>query len=180
MLCLQIPKTEIWDYDKEEFVYVDGFTLKLEHSLYAVSKWEQKYHKPFLEQKQLSNSEMMYYIRCMSLDEELIEDFVYAITPQIIEEIRKYIEDPATATVIKNNKKPSSNRKFVTSELIYYYMASLQIPFECEHWNLNRLITLIGIFDAESGKSKPMSKSDIYAENRRLNAARRKALNSKG
>ncbi len=180
MLSLQVPKTEIWDYVKEEFVYVDGFELNLEHSLSAVSKWEQKYHKPFLEQKRFTNDEMLYYIRCMSLDEELPENFAYSVTPQIINEIQKYIEDPATATVITKKQASNGSGKFITSELIYYYMASLQIPFECDRWNINRLLTLIRIFDAENGKSKPMSKSEIYSENRRLNAMRRKAMNSKG
>lgn len=179
MLSLQVPRTEIWDYGKEEFVYIDEFKLTLEHSLRAVSKWEQKYHKPFLEQKQFTNDETLYYIQCMSLG-DLPENFSYAITPQIVDEIRKYIEDPATATVIKKAPSSGGSGKFITSELIYYYMASLQIPFECDLWNINRLLTLIRIFDAENGKSTKMSRSEIYAENRRLNAMRRKAMNSKG
>lgn len=175
---LKIPKTEIWDCDKEEFVYVEKIDTNFEHSLLAVSKWEQKYHKPFLEQKQYTNDELLYYIRCMSVD-ELPDNFSYALTPQIIEQIEEYIADPATATVVRSTKKSGSG-KFITSELLYYYMASLQIPFECDKWNIHRLITLIKIFDAEAGSNKKMSTSDIYAENAKLNAMRRKALNSKG
>lgn len=179
MLSLQVPRTEIWDYDKEEFVYVEPFKMQLEHSLDAISKWEQKYHKPFLEQKEFTNGEILYYIKCMSVT-ELPENFFYAITPQIVKEIRMYIEDPATATVVKEPPSKKGTGKFITSELIYYYMASLQIPFECDKWNIHRLLTLIRIFNAESGAHKAKSKSDIYAENRRLNEMRKKAMRSKG
>ena len=60
-------------------------------------------------------------------------------------------------------------------------MITAQIPFEAEKWHINRLFTLIRICDIKnnSGNNK-MSKKDVYAYNRQLNAARRAKLGSKG
>ncbi|MCD8158975.1 MAG: hypothetical protein LUD77_08795 [Clostridiales bacterium] len=49
MLRLVIPKGELWDERRQEFVYTEGLTLKLEHSLVSVSKWEAKWEKAFLD-----------------------------------------------------------------------------------------------------------------------------------
>ena len=45
-----IPATEYYDEVIEEFVTFDSRSIhvSLEHSLVAISKWEAKYHKPFL------------------------------------------------------------------------------------------------------------------------------------
>ena len=87
-----------------------------------------------------------------------------------------------TATTFHNSKKnrtPCTN-KIVTSEEIYYWMIALNIPFECEKWHLNRLLTLIRVCNIKNSPNKKMSKKDIYARNRAINAANRKKFNSKG
>ena len=74
------------------------------------------------------------------------------------------------------------NREIITSELIYYWMAANQIPFECENWHLNRLLTLIqvcGIKNDPKG-GKKMSKREIISENDRINEMRKAKYNTKG
>lgn len=77
------------------------------------------------------------------------------------------------------------NKQIITSELIYYWMVSYRIPFECQKWHLNRLLTLIRICNVEEAKQSgkhggKMSKRDILSQNRALNAARRQKYNTKG
>ena len=48
MLQITIPEQELWDEEKEEFLYIKSYTLCLEHSLLSVSKWESKWKKPFI------------------------------------------------------------------------------------------------------------------------------------
>ena len=50
-ITIPAPVSEEWDAEKEEFVYRiigKSYTLCLEHSLISISKWESKWHKPFL------------------------------------------------------------------------------------------------------------------------------------
>lgn len=172
-----VPSTEHWDYINENFITIPEYKLRIEHSLLAISKWEKKYHKPFLETDSLTKEETIYYIKCMALD-PLPDKFHLSLTSEINNEISEYLNDPATATVIKT---PSGNKtEFLTSELLYYYMATLQIPIECETWNIHRLLTLIKIFNAKSGPQKKKSMSEIYAENKRINEHNRARFNSKG
>ena len=46
-------------------------------------------------------------------------------------------------------------RETPASELIYWYMSQLGIPFECDKWNLNRLLTLIRLAAAKQNNQKP-------------------------
>ena len=85
-----------------------------------------------------------------------------------------------TATTVRERKSTKINNEIVTSELIYHWMIELQIPFECQKWHLNRLVTLIKVRGVKTAKPKKMSKGEIMRKNAELNAARRKKLNSRG
>ena len=86
-----------------------------------------------------------------------------------------------TATTFSNNgQKGGSNGEVLTSELIYYYMIASNIPFECQKWHLNRLITLIRVCSIKNQPPKKMGKGELMKRNASLNAARRKQLNSRG
>ena len=76
MLELTIQDTELWDPKEERFYSVKGQTITLEHSLVSLSKWESKWHKPFLSENALTNEEILDYIRCMTINRN-VDPLVY-------------------------------------------------------------------------------------------------------
>ena len=180
MLTITIPAVEQFDEQTEEFISTKEQTLQLEHSLVSLSKWESKWCKPFLTKEEKTLEENLDYIKCMTLTQNVNPDVYRNLTRDNITEINKYIEAPMTATYIYEDKKGSINREQVTSELIYYWMIALNIPFECQKWHLNRLLTLIRVCNIKNQPRKKMSKRDLMSRNAALNAARRSKLNTKG
>lgn len=180
MLDIIIPSTELWDERNEKFVYTKSYTLRLEHSLVSLSKWESKWMKPFLSKHEKTFEETIDYIKCMTLTQNVDPDAYNHLSDANIKQINEYIECPMTATTFLKEKSGGSNGEQTTSELIYYWMIALNIPFECQKWHLNRLLTLIKVCSIKNQPSKKMSKNDIRSRNAALNAARRKKLNTKG
>ena len=184
MLPITIPATEKFDATTEEFIIIlsDPKTIQLEHSLISVSKWEQIYKKPFMT-TELKGKMFTDYVKCMTIGQPL-DDYIYdCLTPKNKKEIADYIQDSATATWISDDVKKKNKGKsheIITSELIYYWMISLQIPKEMEKWHLNRLLTLIEVCNIKNTPPEKMSKKDLYARNRELNKARKAKLHSKG
>ena len=181
MLEIRIDGKEFWNQEKEEFVNTKGITLRLEHSLISISKWEAKYKRPFLSDGPKTLQETYDYIAFMSLDRNVSMTELEGITEEDYKKILDYIHDPMTATKISNNAKNKLNSNYVlTSEEIYYDMTALNIPFECEKWHLNRLLTLIQIASIKNEPPKKMSKGEIYRQNAELNRARRAKYHSRG
>lgn len=180
MLNVVVPETELFDPISNTFLYVKETSLSLEHSLVSLSKWESKWHKPFLGTDKKTNEETIDYIRCMTISQN-VNPLVYkCLTANTLEQIMKYIEDPMTATSIKSTGG-NRNGELVTSELIYYWMTVLNIPFDpCQKWHFNKLIALIKTCSVKSQPSKKMKKGDIMRQNHSLNAARRAARGSRG
>lgn len=179
MLKLQINENTLWNEKKEEFIEIPKTTLQLEHSLVSLSKWESKTHKPFLTTK-LDNEETLEYVKCMIITPNNVDpNVVYGLTNKNIIEIKNYITDPMTATYFTNTKDEKS-KEIITSEVIYYWMISLQIPFECQKWHLNRLLTLIRVCNEKNAPEKKMSKNEIMARNRALNEQRKAKYKTKG
>lgn len=159
MLPVYVPAAEFFDERTEEFIEVKACTLQLEHSLISISKWEAKWRKPFLGTDEKTEEETLDYIRCMTITQN-VDPMVYKAMPNSeIQRIKEYINAPMTATWFKDDKRPPS-RKVITSELVYYWMIAQNIPFECEKWHFNRLMTLIRICGEKSAPQKKMSKSD--------------------
>ena len=180
MLEITIKSCELFDEEKEEFITIPEQTIKLEHSLVSLSKWESKWCKPFLSKEDKSYEETIDYIKCMTLTQN-VNPIVYGLIDRdSMKQITKYIEASMTATTFYDDKKSKYSREIVTAELIYYWMISLQIPFECQKWHLNRLLTLIKVCSIKNEPPKKMSTRDVMSRNAALNAARRKRLNTKG
>ena len=180
MLQITTQPVEFFDEKTQEFINKKAQVLQLEHSLISISKWEQKWHKAFLTNKEKSLEETIDYIRCMTLNRDVDPFCYYFISSEDIDRIDQYISDSMTATYFRDDKTPNRSSEVVTSELIYYWMISLNIPFECQKWHLNRLLTLIKVCQIKNSPPKKRSKREIMAQNAALNAARRKRLNSKG
>lgn len=179
MLIVEIPGQEFFDDGKNEFIKTKAAKLKLEHSLISLSKWESKWKKSFIHGDK-TQAEMIDYIRCMNLDTTDIPDYVLQnITVDIVQEISDYIADPMTATTV-NNKDGKKNRDIITAEIIYNWMISLNIPFECQKWHLNRLLTLVEVCSIKNAPEKKMGKKEILRQNSSLNAARRAKMHSRG
>ena len=179
MLEITIPEQELFNESTSEFINIKAQTLKLEHSLVSVSKWESKWKKPFLSKDKKTREETIDYIRCMTITQNINPIVYIGLTDENVECVSKYIDDPMTATWF-NEPEVRKSQEVVTSELIYYWMVALNIPFECQKWHLNRLMTLIRVCNIKNQKPKKMSTRAIMSRNQALNAARRKQLNTKG
>ena len=180
MLRITIPATELWDEDKEEFINTKEQTLQLEHSLVSLSKWESKWHKPFLSKDIKTEEENIDYIKCMTITQN-VDPKVYDFIPNDIrEKIKEYIEDKMTATWFNDEKSGKGGSEQITSELIYYWMITQNIPIKCEKWHLNRLLTLIKVCNVKNQPPKKMGKKALMSQRSQLNAARRKQLNTRG
>ena len=182
MLHITVPAQEFWDETAESFIYAKETNLVLEHSLVSISKWEAKWNKAFLGKTSKTVEETIDYIRCMTVTPNIDSSVYFRINSKIIEQINTYIDSPMSATWFSEiqNKKASAGNETVTSELIYYWMIAYNIPFECQKWHLNRLLTLIRICNIKNQDPKKMSKNDILRNNAALNAARRKKFHTKG
>lgn len=181
MLQIDIPLTpELWDDTAQEFILPEIQTIQLEHSLVSLSKWESKWCKPFLSSQEKTDEETLDYIKCMTLTPNVYPDVYNCLTAENVEQINQYIYAPMTATTFSEDKRSKINREVITAELVYYWMIALNIPFECQNWHLNRLLTLVRVCSIKNQPPKKMSKRDIMSRNAALNEARRKQLNTNG
>lgn len=180
MLQIVVPAVEAWDEAAQEFIYGEECVLELEHSLVSLSKWESKWRKAFLGKQEKTREETIDYIRCMTLTPDVDPSVYNRLTDENVTQINNYIAAPMTATHFSDDPNGKNSREVVTSELVYYWMIALTIPFECQDWHLNRLLTLIRVCNIKNAPPKKMSKREIMSRNASLNAARRKQMNSKG
>ena len=180
MLQITIPAIEQWDESTQEFVYSKAHTLQLEHSLISLSKWESKWHKPFLSKTEKTTEETIDYIRCMTLTQNVKPEVYFNLSVENILQVNEYIENPMTATTFVEDRDGKRSREIVTAELIYYWMISLNIPVEFEKGHLNRLLTLIRVCNIKNQPPKKRSRREIMSCNAALNAARKRQLNTNG
>jgi len=181
MLQLNIEAQEYYNDDTGMFINIPACTLQLEHSLVSISKWEMKWGKAFLGKQEKTPEELFDYVRCMTLNED-VNPIVYSgISKTNMKKITDYIEARMSATYVGSRGDEGGSGDTVTSELIYYWMTALQIPFECQYWHLNRLLTLIQICNIKNNPNKnKMSRSDILRRNSALNAQRRAKYHTRG
>ena len=181
MLSINIKSRELFDERTSEFITVKGGTLKLEHSLVSISKWESKWKIPFLSKEKKTNEQIDDYIRCMSVNGDPDPILIASISSEDKNRIIDYIEEKQTATWFSNlDDKRNTQSDVITSELIYYWMIEYQIPHEYEKWHLSRLLTLIEICNRKNSTPKKMSQAEIIARNKALNAERKAKLHSRG
>lgn len=180
MLKILVPKLELFDESKGEFHEVKEQELQLEHSLVSLSKWESKWKKPFLTKGNKTTEETLDYIRCMTLTQNVDPKTYLALNSKIVDEVSEYIYDSMTATTFSDQMNKSANREVITAEIIYYWMITFSIPFECQKWHLERLLTLIKVCSIKNQPKKKLKPGEIAARNRSLNEARKAKLGTKG
>ena len=178
MLKIHVEATDLWDYEKEEFIHIKEQTLTMEHSLVSISKWESKYQKPFLvKDPPKTQEEERYYFQCMTLTQNVDPVVFLCLSNSNVKAIADYIGSSMTATTFTNLRKNAQAKgmkeKIITSEIIYYWMISFGIPFECQRWPLSRLLTLIRVCAVKNDSNNKMSKKDTYDFHRQQNAIRR-------
>lgn len=180
MLQITTNSVELWDEQREKFVYIEGQTLQLEHSLVSLQKWESKWRKPFLSKTEKSREEILDYIRCMTITPNVNPEVYLGLSKDNVNKIQEYIAAPMTATTFSEDKTAKNDREIVTAEIIRYWMISFDIPYVYETWHLNSLLTLIRVCNVKNTPQKKRSKGEIMSRNAALNKARRQRLNSRG
>ncbi len=179
MLQVEVPEREVFNEKTSEFITLPSQVLQLEHSLISISKWESKWHVPFLTQDRKTIEQTIDYIRCMTINKRVDPRVYNSLPDKILTEINEYIENPMTATWFKEDPNAKVSREIITSEILYYQMIEIGIPFECERWHINRLLTLIRVY-SEKKNPKKMSANEVRRRNAELNAARRAKMKTKG
>ena len=67
-LTINVPARELLNEETNRIITVKETKLVLEHSLLSVSKWEEKYKKPFLVEGALDTPDkILYYFECMTI-----------------------------------------------------------------------------------------------------------------
>lgn len=189
MLEIDLPGGELFNNKTGEFWYpTPAKNVTMEHSLLSISKWESKWKIPFIGNKSITVPQFIDYVRCMTITKNISTDLYICLMNDIdtLKKITNYMEDSMTATTINEAALMAAGGKRmimgrnITSELVYYWMASLSIPFECEKWHINRLLTLIKVASIESQPPKKMGKKEALSQQAALNASRKARLNTHG
>jgi len=180
VLKLTVPGVELFDENTNRFITKPATSLLLEHSLVSLSKWESTWEVAFLALAEKTTEQTIDYIRCMTLTEDVDPEVYSQLSNENFQQVNTYIDAKMTATTFAADQSKPGGREIITSELIYYWMIALNIPFECQHWHLKRLITLIRVCNVKNAPQKKMSRSEILARNRELNAQRKAKYNTKG
>lgn len=180
MLEITVPGEEAYDEISQLFTTVGDTTLQLEHSLISLSKWESEFQKPFLSSDEKTSEETDAYIKAMVLTPDFPPEVLSRLSSKNYEQINEYIGNKMSATWFTELPGAPKSSEAITSELIYYWLVSFGIPFEVQTWHLNRLLTLVRVCNVKSQKPQKMTREQIAARNRELNAQRRAQLGTRG
>lgn len=181
MLKIVVPGVEAFDNLTQEFITLGNVALELQHSLVSLSKWESEFEKPFLGKDEKTSEEVRAYVRAMCLTPDVPKDVWTKLSEENFSQINEYLDAKMTATTVyEMMEPPKTKQEIVTAELVYYWMTVFNIPWEAQHWHLNRLFTLIRVCTVKGEKPKKMSRSQIAARQRAENERRKAKYKTKG
>jgi len=180
MLHIDVFSPDKFNNSTQEFISDKLGTLVLEHSLVSLSKWEQIFEKPFINNERKTDKETLEYIKCMNVGTDTPPEVFENLSQSNINDIQNYINAKMTATWFTEEQGHQQSREIITAELIYYWMISLGIPFECQEWHLNRLLTLIQVCNRKNAPKKKMSHAEAAAKMSEMNRLRREQLKTNG
>lgn len=188
MLTIIVPGVDYYDEETQRFLTTGDVTLDLEHSLVSLSKWEQFWEVPFLSDDDKSDEQTYDYIRRMTLTPNVDPEVYTRLSSQNLSEINAYIAKKSTATwfaedpMVVKQAKLRGKQEIVTAEVIYVWLINHSIPFECQHWHINTLLTLIKVSAQKNAPAKKDKRTtaDQAAKRRALNEARKKQYKTSG
>lgn len=181
MFTIKIPPLEIFDDELEEFRQFGADEITFEHSLYTIARYEEATHKPYYDTRS-DEDNLFSYMPYMAIKPPKDPSAFFRIPQDELAKLKSWMEDSHTATWFSKDDDNSPEREIVTAELIYYWMTEYRIPFECERWHINRLMTLIQVCARKKSPPKQKSQAEIIREHRALNQKRRaeRAARKKG
>ena len=208
MITITVEAYGAFDESTEKFISIDqSVKLHMENSLFAIAEWEKKYKKPWFPDSRASESvkkkqsektqeEMFYFIKCMitHIDgkkvlcvEDVDDKILYGFKEKDYQKITEYLQDSQTALThipeTKESKKKKTDSIKMTSDRIYAWIAELQMPIECEYWNINRLMNVIQVINYDNtpdDKKKTQRPYEVAQDYARINEERLKRLGKKG
>lgn len=177
MLVIDVVTAESYDETTEKFVSAETVRLNLEHSLVSLSKWEAIWEKPFLSMRERANEETVSYIKTMIVGPEPSSEVFYKLLTDHMDRIMEYVSAKSTGTHIPEQSNGTGRQETVTSEMIYYWMAKMNIDVTiCQHWHLNRLFAYLRLHALKETPARKMS----MEERRALNKQRQREWNTTG
>lgn len=181
LLKLNIPAQDYWDERTERFVTVDSGILVLKHTLVSLNKFETINKTPLFNKQKIPRDQLIEYIKCMTINEIKDENIYLSLSAADFKKVDAYMNDPMTATRFSRRKDRNINGRFITAELVYYWLSAFNIPFQpCEEWHLNKLLTLIKVCSEEQKGPQKKSRKEELMDRHALNEARKKALGTTG
>lgn len=155
--------------------------LQFEHSLLSLSKWESRTHKAFMTVVEKTPTELLDYFEDMLLSPEDDRKLVYVLSPAQMDELAVYINTPQTASSVPDEVRKKFNPEIITSELIYYWLVGMKIPFHpVEGWHLSRLMMLVQITNYKNQPAKKRKTHEVMTDWIRLNEERKKQYGTNG
>lgn len=181
MLTLNVQIVEGFDNATQKFVPMQSVELELEHSLVSLSKWEQKYEKPFLSADKKTIEETIFYFKCMCLTPNVPDEVWEHITDTDLQAVNEYINRKMSAAWFNERRGSGGpSREVITADLIYYWMVAQQIDWQAQYWHLNTLLTLVKVINHKNQPEKKRTRREIAQDNARINAQRLKDLGTRG